>query len=342
MRLYTPPKLKRGDKVGIISPSLGLHPIAPHRINRGIESLNQIGLEIVVAKNALKSNGYVSATIEQRVADIHEMFLNKEVKMIISSIGGNHSNQLLKHLDYKIIKSNPKFFVGYSDITVLHYALIKKCKLRTYYGPQIMTQFGEFPKINNYTLQSFVNIFIQDIESKKIEIFPSKEWTNEVLDWTKKEDLKRRRKYRKNTGFKWIKKGKSQGFLLGGAIPSINHLAGTEYWIDPTEKIFFIDIPEGSNIGFSMSISDIDSYFADLDNLGVFSSIKGLIIGRLMSMSEEDQHKFITLLKYYTKGYNYPVVMNVNVGHADPIFTLPYGETIELNSNKNTITLNYH
>jgi len=336
MSLIIPKKLEKGDKIGFISPSAGLAPFAMHRIEKAIQTFEELGYKVKIAKNALKNRGYVSGTIEERVDDIHSMFKDPEIKMIICTIGGNHSNQLVKHLNYDLIKRNPKIFIGYSDITVLHFAIQSQANLATYYGPCIMTQFGEYPKIMNYTLGYFKKELTDEESKSSYEICPSKTWTDEVLDWFKKQDLQRPRTQSPHKGYKWLKSGKSRGEILGGTIPSINHLAGTKYWINPKEKIYFFDIPEDpSDIRKGLSIGDIDSYLADLNNLGLFDSIRGLIIGRPPHYSQEEDLQLRKLILKYMDRKKCPILYNVNIGHTDPIITLRYGAIVEIDSYAN-------
>jgi len=128
----------------------------PHRYENAVAAIKKIGLNVKPATNALKSSGYLSSSIQDRVDDIHEMFSDPSVSAIICSIGGNYSNQLLQYLDYGLIKKNPKPFIGYSDITVLHYALLKFANLQTFYGPCLITQFGKYPEVLDFTLDHFV------------------------------------------------------------------------------------------------------------------------------------------------------------------------------------------
>ena len=118
-----PPRLQPGDTVGIISPSWGGGARYPHRIERGAAHLRSLGFKVKIAPHALNSIGFVSDTPENRVADIHAMFLDPEVKAIIASIGGDHSCHLLPLLDFDLIAAHPKIFMGYSDITVLNVAI---------------------------------------------------------------------------------------------------------------------------------------------------------------------------------------------------------------------------
>ena len=335
--LIRPKKLKKGDTIGFVSPSAGLAPFAMHRIEKAVKTLEGLGYKVKIAKNALKNNDYVSASVNERVSDLHEMFSDPEVKMIMCTIGGNHSNQLLKYIDYNLIRSNPKILIGYSDITVLHWAIQAKAELATYYGPCAMTQFGENPEVLPYTLEYF-NKEVTEGDGN-YEICASAVWTEEVLNWFEKKDLVRPRKMKKNIGHEWLGSGKAKGAVLGGAIPSINHLAGTEYWCDPASKILFLDIPEGIDFDKGLSISYVDSYLADLDNLGVFAAVAGIIIGRPYHYSEEENSQLKNLILKYLGNKKCPILLNANIGHTDPIATLRYGSTIEIDSDNRSLTV---
>lgn len=339
MSLIIPPKLKKRDVVGFISPSAGLAPFAMHRIKMAVKLFEKMGYKVKIGENALKNNGYVSASIKDRVSDIHKMFLDTEVKMIIATIGGNHSNQLLEYLNYDLIRKNPKIFVGYSDITVLHFAFQSQANLATYYGPCAMTQFGEYPAILDYTLAHFKRAVCEGNKKAPYEIKPSEFWTDEFLDWFKKNDTKRARRLEKNNGYEWLREGYVEGELLGGSIPSINHLAGTKYWCNSKEKIYFIDIPEGYVPYEGIPLQDVDSFLADLYNLGVFDNIKGLIIGRPYHYSSQQSEELKQIILRYSFRKKYPILYNSNIGHTDPIITIRYGSVVELDSEKNSFRI---
>jgi len=307
----------------------------PHRYDQAVEAVNEIGLNVKPAKNALKSSGYVSSSIQDRVEDIHAMFSDPSVSAIICSIGGNHSNQLLQYLDYDLIAKNPKPFIGYSDITVLHYALLKFANLQTFYGPCLITQFGEYTEVFDFTLAHFVKTLF-DKESGPVT--PSQFYTDELLDWTQKLDLSRARTMTINKGYEWANPGNVKGKIIGGCLGSLNHLLGTKYWIDPANMIFFLDIPE-SEPGKGMKIPDVDAYLTDLDNCEVFSVITGLIVGRLYGYSEGEELLVKTLLRRFTSDKPYPVLLDVDFGHTDPIITIPYLAQAEINSASNSFSI---
>jgi muramoyltetrapeptide carboxypeptidase LdcA involved in peptidoglycan recycling len=337
MDLVTPPKIKKNDKIGIIAPSSGLAKIFPHRVENGRKMLENLGFEVLFAKNSLEIDGYVSATAQKRAQDIHQMFEDKDVKAIICTIGGNHANQVLKYLDFELIKNNPKVFSGYSDITVLHYALAKKANLRTFFGPCLMTEFGEYPEILPYTLEYFKKA----VMTKKLigAVEASLNWTDELLDWSQKKDLERPRHLESNSGYIWWRNGMAEANIFGGTIPSLNQLAGTEYWIDLEDKIFFIDLPEGNQPGEPFSQSLLDAHLADLDNMGVFQKIKGLIIGRPYCYGKDEVIFLKSLIDKYTEGTSYPILFNANIGHVSPIITLPLDVKVRVNSNANEFNI---
>lgn len=334
MKIINAKKIKKGDLISIVSPSAGLGELFPHRIESGIKCLEKIGFKVRVEKNALKRKNWVSGLIKERIDDIHAAFKDKKVKAIICTIGGNHSNQLLKYLDFKLIRNNPKIFLGYSDITVLHNAIYKKAGLRTFYGPCIISEFGEYPDILPFTKSYFEKALTEGVIG---EIEQSKEWTDEFLNWFNVEFHTKTRNMFPNTGYEWWREGNAVGEIFGGAIPSVNHLLGNEYEINFKNKVFFIDLPEGYNPGENFPLADLDAFLADLFNAGIFKQIKGLIIGRPYGY-KDDKEKFFLLKKIimnYTKGTNYPILFNVDFGHTSPMITIPIGAKVELDSKQN-------
>jgi muramoyltetrapeptide carboxypeptidase len=146
-----PQRLRSGDTIGIVSPSW-YDPYTAHRVERGSEHMRSLGFEVKVAPHALnRIDGWLSDTPENRAADIHAMFSDPEIGAVVASIGGDHSCQLLPHLDWDLLRSNPKIFMGYSDITVLNVAIWKMAGLGTFSGPTLITEWAEYPRMPEYT-----------------------------------------------------------------------------------------------------------------------------------------------------------------------------------------------
>lgn len=334
-KLIIPRRLVPGDTIGIVCPSAGIHPKAIHRIIKAKSCLEQMGYKVKLG-NSIISDGesYVSGTVEERVADIHDMFCDNRVRMILTGIGGNHSNHLLRSLDFDLIRKNPKIVIGYSDITVLHYAIFTQSGLATYYGPCAATQFGEHPTILPYTEKWFKEACVDTAYSPDSKLIKASDaWTDEFQDWFKKLDLLRPRKMLENKGYHWINEGSAKGEALPACIMSMNRLAGTPYWIDPTNKILILDllISQGE-----LDEPMVDSFLTDLKNIGVFDVIKGLIIGRPYGYSNDAKKRLYKYIEILT-GNKYPIVSEFDIGHTDPMVTVRYGQKIKLDSTKNLI-----
>lgn len=336
--LIIPPKLNKGDTIGIIAPSGGNGALFPHRVENGVKALKNLGFRIKIFPTAQNVTDLCkSGSEEERLRDLHDAFKDKEIKAIICNIGGICANSIMGKLNFELIRANPKIFCGYSDITLLHHAILKKTGLITFYGPCIMTQFGEYPVPQEYTLKSFIKILSEGYVG---EIKASEKWTDETLDWSKKEDLERPRKLLKNEGYLWIKEGSATAKLTGGCIYSLLQLKGTAYEPDYQNKILFIETPEGQIFKKGEPMEYVDAQITDLKNSGVFDKIKGLIIGRGFGYTEEETKEFKKIIIHQTEGYNFPVLFNANIGHADPIMTLPLNIEVTLNSSKNLFQIN--
>lgn len=332
--LLKPKSLKVGDTIRLASPSAPLAGLVPHRTKKGIKMLKELGFKVKVGKYALKITGHTAGAPKERAEDINSFFKDKEVKAIICFIGGKHSNQILEHLDFDLIKKNTKIFLSYSDATVSHFALYTQSNLTTFYGPAVLTQFAENQKVLSYTEEYFKKALIKNQPINEIK--PSSYWTDEVLDWFKKEDQKRPRKMKKNKGWQWLKQGKAQGPILGGCVTSMIHLRGTKYWLDFSDSILFWETPEsGDNFTKGEKVENIDSYLTDLELSGVFKDTKGMIVGRFFGYSEEEQEGIIKIIKERTSGYRFPILLNVDIGHSDPMITLPLGVKVAIDSSKN-------
>lgn len=331
--MIKPRKLEKGDTIALISPSSGLAGIFPHRLDNAIKFLKKEGYKIIEFDTTRKNKNWSSGTPEERAKDIMNAFLNPDVKAIIATIGGVTASQTLKHLNFEKIKNNPKIFCGYSDNSVLHYAFLTQADLVTFYGPCAMTQFGEFPEPFDYTMKYFYKAITSNKPIGEIE--PSKEWTDETLDWNKKLDLTGKRKMILNKGFEWLKEGEAKGKIIGGCISSIVRLAGTKYWPEYNNRILFLEIPEGQNFDKGEPLSYIDSYLTQLEILGVFDQINGLIFGRPFKYSNEDKGKLKEILLERTKDYNFPILFGADIGHTDPMVTIPLNTEVMINSEKN-------
>jgi muramoyltetrapeptide carboxypeptidase len=336
--LIKPRKLRKGDTIGLISPSSPLAAMLPYKVEKGTQTLEEMGFKVIVAENALKRREHAAGTPRERADDIHAMFANPEVEAVICFIGGFHSNQVLKYLDFDLIRKDPKIFMGFSDISVLHLAMNTQANLVTFYGPAVLTQFAEAFGMPSYTIESFKKVLMSTEPVGKV--LPSTEWTDELLNWFAKADLERPRKMKKNIGYKWLKEGKCTGEITGGCITSILHLRGTKYWPDVKGKIFFWELPESSaDLSKGEPPARIDAHLTDLELSGVFNQCVGMLIGRPKGYTDEQVKQLEEIIKERTEGYSFPILFNIDIGHTDPIITLPIGVKAKLDSASNAFEI---
>ncbi len=327
-----PRVLRKGDTIGIISPSSGAAGLFPHRVERGRAALESLGFRVVLAEHAMGRRGWVSGTPEERAADLHRMFADPDVKAVMAAIGGDHSGQLLPHLDFDLIAANPKVFVGFSDVTVLNLAIHARTGLVTFNGPTLMTDFAEFPEPPAYSVEHFLRAVAEPIGGGAPigeavptpapigDLAPAPGWTDEFLDWGTKADLTRPRALKPSSGWTWLKSGRGEGPLLGGCIESMQHLRGTPYWPDFHGALLFLETSEDKP-----SSAWVDGVLADYENMGVLAAASGLLFARPYGYDEEEREALRRVILERTRAYSFPVLADVDFGHTSPMLTLPVG-----------------
>ncbi|UII58578.1 LD-carboxypeptidase (plasmid) [Cytobacillus spongiae] len=321
-----PPRLTMGDTIGICSPSSPVAAHCPKRLKRGMEELKRLGFNVKVAPNTLKLQEYMAGTIDERVDDLHDLFKDKEVKAIITTIGGTCSHQLLEHLDFGLIEQNPKIFLGYSDITALHLAIYKKTGLTTYLGPAVLPQFGEFGGLLTYTRDHFFQTFVK---GERAKYDSSSDYVMEHLWWDEEDD--RLREKVSNEGPRVVKAGKAEGKIIAANMGTMLLLAGTEYFPEWKGSILCIeDDPDETP-------SSIDRYLTQLRHMGVLAEINGLVVGRFHDHVGFKENQLAEILSRVTEGYEIPVVTDLDFGHTDPMFVLPNGIQAEITVNEKQI-----
>src|SRR5271156_449893 len=140
-----PPRLNPGDTVGVVAPASA--PPDAATIDLSIAVLQRLGFRAKLASHARRRWGFLAGTDRERAADLMKMFADRAVNGIVCVRGGYGTSRLLGRLDYQVIRANPKVFVGYSDITSLHCAFLKRAGLVSFHGPMLNSDFvhADFP-----------------------------------------------------------------------------------------------------------------------------------------------------------------------------------------------------
>ncbi|PPQ96391.1 hypothetical protein CVT26_004993 [Gymnopilus dilepis] len=336
-----PKALRPSSTIAILSPSARLNNLLPKRVSLAIGFFSSLGFKVKLNDKPLSRTATLKESIEQRVKEIHEAFIDPEVQAIVCSLGGPNCNELLNHLDYNLIKANPKILCGFSDITYLHYALYTQSDLRTFYGPTALTQFAEFPSPLDTTASHFMKILTNPSNSPGN--FPlSKEYTDEsaTQHWFTPNDLKVARPMKPNSGWRWVRRGKAKGIMFGGTLPLVVRLGGTPFDLPSyNDVILLLELPEGEpwEDHPAYPILNAKAEICDLANRGIFQQIAGLVLGRSFGFTEDMNTDFedhvVQVIEVVGRSEGEcPVLAGVDVGHTDPMVTVPLGAKAELDS----------
>ena len=300
MKIF-PKSLKKGDKIAIISPA---GSVEPTQLEKGIEMIKSKGFEPVLGENLYTkfSNGYnYAGTEEQRLKEMNWALNDSEISAVWASRGGYGCQHLIHGLNLKEFTKNPKWYIGYSDNTVIQSFLLKK-GFASIHGQTIKTSsFG-------VTEESYDLIF-------------------DVLKGKKpKYSLKSNQ---------FNKKGNIEGELIGGNLALIYALLGTKYSFDFKDKILFIE-----DIGENFYA--LDRMMMSLELAGVFTKIKGLIVGGMTNMGDEKDNKQYEesfdefanqLIADRISKYNFPVVFDFPNGHIKDNRPLIIGSQVKIKVN---------
>jgi muramoyltetrapeptide carboxypeptidase len=290
-----PNRLKVGDTVGIIAPA---SPPEREKLEHGIRFLNEIGLNVKIGKNLEKKMGYLAGTDDERLEDFHTMFQDNDVKAVFCARGGYGTARFAAMIDYHLVKTNPKIFWGFSDITFLHSAIYQNTGLVTFHGPMIASDMG-LENVDPVSKQYFGQLFTaQDIIYSE-EISPIEVWVE----------------------------GVASGSIVGGNLSILTSTLGTSFEIDTKERLLFIeDVNEEPRM--------VDRMLNQLYMSGKLNGISGLLIGdfgNCCSLNRESL-SLEEVIYHYVRLANKPTLKGFKIGHCSPHISIPLGVRGVLNT----------
>lgn len=315
--IIVPAKLQKNDEIRIIAPSRSLSLISESNIALAIQKLEKQWFKVTFSKNCKECDIFISSYVQSRVEDIHEAFRDKDVKAIFTVVGGFNTNQLLKYLDYDLIKNNPKILCWFSDITALANAITAKTSLVTYSGPHFSTWAME--KEFDYNLEYFQKCLMKQ---EPFPIIPSKTWSDDA--WYLDQE---NRIIEENKGFLVINEWKAEGKILGGNLCTFNLLQGTEFMPDISDSILFLEDDEAAGALFSV---DFDRNLQSVLHQPNFEKVKWIIIGRFQKKTDITIEKLKYILKTKEELKSIPIIANVDFGHTNPLITFPIWGTVKI------------
>lgn len=350
-QLIKPKALQYGDTIASISLSSGLAGIFPERYKQGVKQIEDaFGIKVIPTPHSLCSPQEIYEHPEWRLEDMMWAFEKKDIKGIISNIGGNDTIRLLplmseKH--FETIQNNPKIFMGLSDSTVNH-MMCFKAGLSSFYSPSLLFGYAENEGIPEIMIENTKKTLFS---TEPVGVLPeSKEFIIEYVGWDLKYQPKRKRQ--PSTLWRYIQGDNIvRGPLIGGCMDVLmNMVIGTKLWPEINEfnnAILFLEISEEQP-----SVDLVLYWIRNLGAQGILERISGLLFARPgnypLKTTEEEQkwiNKYPEYDKVILKGLkefgrtDLPVVTNMDYGHTLPQLILPYGIQTEINPKMKTVSL---
>jgi muramoyltetrapeptide carboxypeptidase len=299
--MIAPLPLKPGDKIGLIAPSRN---VIQDDLAEAISMIESWGYQVMFGKNLYDKHHQFAGKDEDRAGDFMQMVLNPEIKAILCARGGYGTIRILANLDPNTIRSNPKWIIGYSDITVLHSYFNKVVGFETIHATMPISLKPGTP---NDSWQKLKQVLEGDLIDYQFE----------------PHELNRT--------------GKIMGTLVGGNLSVLFSLRGTFCDIETDDKILFIeDLDE--------YLYHIDRMMMNYKLSGKLNKLKGLIIGGMTQMKDNTVPFGKTAYEIVADAvndYTYPVAFNFPAGHCEPNLPLILGRKVILDIKSDKVKLEF-
>lgn len=324
--LLRPPALRLGDTIGVCTPSAPAHTRYRAKYLHGVAELRRLGFEVVEGQLTARATdqGHRAGTAEERAAECNALFADRSVRAILCTIGGNCSASLVPYLDFALIRDNPKIFCGYSDITSLHLAFLRHAGLSTFYGPAVMSSFGEWPVVLDETRDAFLDAVMRHRAGERELVAPAR-WSRHFRDAAGEAWRTEPRQFEPNTGWRVLRAGQARGPALVANLSTLLANAGTPEFPDLDGVVLFVE-----DIASSQGVAE--RRFRHLAALGAFDRVAALVWGKIESFSDEGSPMSVDdlLLEAVGEARCFPVVSNFDCAHTVPMLTLAQGVPVRV------------
>ena len=294
-----PMPLQRGDKIGILAPS---GAVRRTQIEKGVQALKREGYRVELAKGVSERKGYLAGEPEQRARDLERFFTRVDIRAIFCARGGFGAIQLLPLLDVKAVRSHPKIFVGYSDVSVLLNWMSQKCGLVTFHGPMVVMDLA------------------RGLAGQSKDYF-WKTLSGKFAGWQVK-------------GLETIVSGPREvrGELAGGCLSVIVTTLGTPYEIHTKGKILFLE-----DIGEKPY--RVERMLTHLQMAGKLKGVRGVVFGQFTDCGPDKERGLKQIVQEIFQYADYPVLWGFQGGHGRVNLLLPFGVRMALNPKAGTLSM---
>lgn len=297
MEILTPPPLKHGDRIAILSPA---SIIKPQVVYSTLPVLTDEGWVAYVGENTFGRHGTYAGTDDQRYSDLETALTDPDTRAIICARGGYGAVHLLERLNRLPLRDDPKWIVGYSDISALH-ALMSAHGIKSIHAPMTkhISEHGGKDE-DSRRLFSLLRGENADVHAEP---------------------------FGKN------RYGTAKGVLRGGNLAVIAGLISTPFDVFQPGSILFIE-------DVSEPIYKVERILYTLRLNGTLGKLAGLIVGRFTNYTaDRDNDTMEDMIQHMVEDYDYPVAYNVPIGHVDHNIPMVCSSTVTLDVNATGMTL---
>ena len=298
-----------GSTIGIVTP--GSPPETRAEVQRGIAWWESEGYRVKLMPGALEEDGWHAGSPAVRASDLQLAFADPEVDAIQTMRGGYGSTQVIPLLDFDAIAATPKLFVGLSDITALHVALLVRAGLTTFYGPSL-TMLGD-PSPSPFTTDRILRVLAGETQGR----VPEDRSRLTVIS---------------------IAGGRATGRLIGGNLGAFIDTLGTPWEPDLNGTIFFFEDSNKAPI-------QIDGTLLHLEQVGKLEGVRGIVVGELAGCEWYGYHStprsktLENVLDDRLATLGIPVLYGLPLGHGATLATLPLGVGATVDADTLTLTI---
>ena len=299
-----PAPLKQGDTIGIIAPS---SPPDPIRLQQGISHYKKYGLNIKVGDSVSNEYGYLAGTDLARAQDLLHMFQDEEIKGVFCAYGGYGSARVVEHLDFEIIRKNPKIFWGYSDATFLHQTIYQQTGLVTFHGPMMSSDLGG-------DIHPFTERFLHQVFKPMTITYDESVSTLQVIGQVQDEVT---------------------APIIGGNLTLLTSTLGTDFEIDTTDKILFIE-----DVGEEPY--RLDRMLNQLRMAGKLQEAKAILVGdfhQCTPVKRQNSLSITDVLTHHITLADTPAITGLQIGHCTPTVSIPLGVNGTISFNQKRIVI---
>lgn len=294
--LIKPPRLKPGDTICLVAPgSAGADGASYEKGKRFIETR---GFRVVEGPHVHDTSLFFAGQDSARADDVNRAFADASVDAVVCVRGGAGSARILPYLDFEVIRRSPKIFLGYSDITVLQLAMLKRCGLVTFYGPMLATELGH--SFTPFSEQNLLEVLTTADKAMPMRKSPGRN----VLT---------------------LCEGEAYGQLVGGCLSVLVSTLGTEWEVDTRGRILFLeDIDEQPH--------RIDRYLTQLLHANKLQAARALLFGAFSRCEYPQHHEYarfnvgvLDIIRDRVLPLGKPCLYGLPFGHTRDMLTMPSG-----------------